>query len=158
MASKYQTNIKLYTKAKVENLEKPTISILMDTIIDNNRKVTLEIFSNRNANKIELLTKTPLILKSFIINNEVLKGDAESDDVIDLQRGTLLSYYRTSKDEKIILQLVADRSQKFDLDILEIKYDLFTNNAFNIKPRTSEMMPMPFVLNDATVIKTNLKF
>ncbi|MCF6181697.1 M20/M25/M40 family metallo-hydrolase [Lutibacter sp.] len=157
MASKYHTNIKLYTKAKIENLQKPTISVLMDTIIDNNRKVTLEIFSNRNANKVELLTKTPLKLKSFIINNEVLKGNAKSADVIDLQKGTLLSYYRTSKDEKIILQLVADKNQKYDLDILEIKYDLFTNNAFNVKPRTSKMMPMPFVLSDATVIKTNLK-
>jgi hypothetical protein len=158
MASKYHTNIKLYTKAKIKNLIQPTISVLKDTIMDNDRKVILEIFSNRNANKIELLSKIPIKLKSFIINNQGLKGDDKSVYVLDLQKGTLLSYYRTSKDEKITLEMVSDKNQKLDLDILEVKYDLFTNSAFDIKPRTSEMMPMPFVLNDATVVKTNLKF
>jgi len=158
LASKYHTNIKLYSKAKIENLAKPTISILKDTLINNNRKVIIEIISNRNANKVELLTKIPLKLKSFIINSIPLKIKSNSEFVLDIQKGTILSYYRTSKDEKIILEMVGDKNLKFDLDVLEVKYDLFTNSAFNISPRTKEMMPMPFVLNDATVIKTNMQF
>ncbi|MDX1830062.1 MAG: M20/M25/M40 family metallo-hydrolase [Lutibacter sp.] len=157
MASKYHTNIKLYSKAKIENLAKPTISILKDTLINNNRKVTIEIISNRNANKVELLTEKPLQLKSFIINNEPLKNNSNSEYVLNMQKGTILTYYRTSKDEKIILEMVGDKDQKLDMDMLEIKYDLFTNPLFTIKPRTNKMMPMPFVLNDATVIKTNIK-
>jgi len=158
MASKYRTNIKLYAKAKIENLAQPTISILKDTLINNNRKVIFEISSNRNANKIEILTKKPLKLKSFIINKEALKNNSSSEYVLDMQKGTVLSYYRTSPNEKIILEMVGDKNQKVDLDILEVKYDLFTNPLFSVKPRTNIMMPMPFVLNDATVIKTNFQF
>ncbi|MGV6844744.1 MAG: peptidase M28, partial [Lutibacter sp.] len=157
MASKYHTNIQLYTKAKIENLAKPTISILKDTLIDNNRKIIFEISSNRNANKVELLSKKPIKLKSFIINGEALKKNSNSEFVLDMQKGTLLSYYRTSPNEKIILEMVGDKNQKVNLDILEVKYDLFTNPLFSIKPRTDIMMPMPFVLNDATIIKTNFK-
>lgn len=158
MASKYHTNIKLYTKAKIENLLKPTISILKDTLINNNRKIIIEIISNRNANKIELLTKNSLKLKSFVVNNEPLKHISNSKYVLNMQKGTILTYYRTSKDEKIRLEMIVDKDQKIDMDMLEIKYDLFTNPLFTIKPRTNKMMPMPFVLNDATVIKSNIKF
>lgn len=158
MASKYHTNIKLYSKAKIENLPKPTISILKDTLINNDRKIVIEIISNRNANKIELLTEKPLKLKSFVVNNEPLKHISNSKYVLNMQNGTILTYYRTSKDEKIRLEMIVDKDQKIDMDMLEIKYDLFTNSLFAIKPRTNKMMPMPFVLNDATVIKSNIKF
>jgi len=157
-ASKYKTNIQLYTKAKIINLKKPLISIVLDTIIDADRKVTLRIESLRNANKIELMTKTPIRFKSFIINKEPLKNNTNGKYVFSVEKGTIMNYYRTSKDEIIDIEFVVDKNQVMDIDILEAKYDLFTNLQFNIIPRTEIMMPMPFVLNDATVIKTNIKF
>ena len=75
-----------------------------------------------------------------------------------IKSGSILSYYRTETDEIIDLEFVVDANQKLDIDIFESKYDLFTNPLFTIAPRASSMLPMPFVLNDATVIKTNIKF
>ena len=156
-ASKYKTNIKLFTKTAIRNLEKPLISIVSDTIIDSRRKVNLHIESLRNANKIELLTKTPIQFKSFKVNDEPFKNNINSKNVFSVEEGTILSYYRTSKDEIIEIKFVVDKNQVIDIDVLEAKYDLFTNPQFSIIPRTEIMMPMPFVLNDATVIKTNIK-
>lgn len=158
LASKYKTNIQLYTKASVINLEKPVISIILDTIDGADRKLTLRIESLRNANKIELLTKTPVQFKSFMVNHESLKKDTSGKYVFSVEKGTIMSFYRTSKDEIIEIAFVVDKNQVMDIDVLEAKYDLFTNPQFKITPRAELMMPMPFVLNDATVIKTNLKF
>ncbi|HSQ45790.1 MAG TPA: hypothetical protein VLM44_02610, partial [Lutibacter sp.] len=81
-----------------------------------------------------------------------------SEYVFSVQKGTIMNFYRTSKDEIIEIEFVVDKNQVMDIDVLESKYDLFTNSQFKITPRTELMMPTPFVLNDATVIKTNLKF
>ena len=157
-ASKYKTNIQMHAKATVINMQKPVISIVSDTIIGTDRKLTLRIESPRNANKIELLTKTPIKFKSFLVNKEPVKNNRNGKYVFSVEKGTIMNFYRTSKDEIMEIEFVVDKNQVMDIDILEAKYDLFTNPQFKITPRTEVMMPMPFVLNDATVIKTNLKF
>lgn len=156
-ASKYKTGIKLHTKTNIKNLQKPFITIVSDTIINTNRKICLSIKSERNANKIELLTNTPIQFKSFIVNEEPI-SKSDSKYVFSVNSGTIMSYYLTSEDEVLDLEFVVEQHQKFDIDVLEAKYDLFTNVEFNTTPRLETMMPMPFVLNDATVIKTNIKF
>lgn len=156
--SKYRTNIQLHAKATIINLEKPVISIVSDTIIGADRKLVLRIESPRNANKVELLTKAPIQFKSFMVNKEPLKNDTNGQYVFSVEKGTIMNFYRTSKDEIIEIEFVVDKNQVIDIDILEAKYDLFSNPQFKITPRTELMMPTPFVLNDATVIKTNLKF
>ncbi len=156
-ASKYKTAIQLYTKTKVLNLEKPIITIVSDTIINADRKVCLSIFSARNANKIELLTNIPISFKSFKVNEKTVSNKSASQYVFSIDKGTIMSYYRTKEDEIIDLEFVVDQHQKIDIDIIEAKFDLFTNPVFHTTPRSEIMMPMPFVLNDATVIKTNIK-
>ncbi len=156
-ASKYKTNIQLFTKTAIRNLEKPVITIVEDTIIGANRKLALHIESPRNANKIELLTKTPIQFKSFMVNGESLERIKNSKYVFSAKSGTIMSFYRTSKDEIMEIEFLVDKNQTVDIDVLEAKFDLFSNQQFKISPRTEVMMPMPFVLNDATIIKTNIK-
>jgi hypothetical protein len=157
-SSKYNSKVKLHQKAFVKALQKPTIKIVTDTIVENDRQILLQILSVRNANKIELLTNIPVKFKSFIVNNEALKNKSESNNVLSVNKGTIMSYFRTSEEEMVNVQFTVAKDQHFDLEVLEIKYDLLTNTEFEIEPRTELMMPMPFVLNDATVIKTNLIF
>jgi hypothetical protein len=157
-ASKYKTNIQFHTKTEIRNLQKPLISIVSDTIIGVDRKLNLRIESPRNANKIELLTKTPIQFKAFMVNKEPVKNDRNGKYVFSVVKGTIMNFYRTSKKEIVDIEFTVDKNQELDIDILEAKYDLFTNPQFKITPRTEVMMPMPFVLNDATVIKTNIKF
>jgi hypothetical protein len=157
-ASKYNTKIELHTKTKIKNFEKPSISIVCDTIIDSDRKICLSIVSNRNANKIELLANNPIQFKSFKVNDEELRLEDNKEFVLEISKGTIMSYFITEEKELIYLELVVSKNQKFDIDVLEAKFDLFTNPQFNIQPRSKNMIPTPFVLNDATVIKSNLKF
>lgn len=156
-ASKYKTSIQLHAKTEVLDLEKPLITIVSDTILNSDRKICLSILSVRNANKVELLTKTPIHFKSFKVNEEAVSNKSTSEYVFSIDKGTIMSYYRTKENEIIDIEFVVDQNQIIDIDLLEAKFDIFTNPIFNITPRSEIMMPMPFVLNDATVIKTNIK-
>jgi phosphoribosyl-dephospho-CoA transferase len=93
-----------------------------------------------------------------MVNKEPVRNDRNGKYVFSAEKGTIMNFYRTSKDEILEIEFMVDKNQVMDIDVLEAKYDLFTNPQFKITPRTEMMMPMPFVLNDATVIKTNLKF
>ena len=156
-ASKYHTKIKLFVNTNVKDLEKPIIIIKEDSSQTNFRKVTLTFYSKRNANKVEFISNIPLELYALNVNGESRPKNANGK-ARSIEYGTVLSYYRTSPDELITIEMEAPKSQKFDFDVLEVKYDLFTNHNFSILPRRDYMMPMPFVTNDATIIKTQLKF
>jgi len=157
-ASKYKTSIQLHAITEVKEFKKPTITVVSDTIVNNERKVCLSIQSLRNANKVELLTKIPTVFKVFKVNETVVPNKIDKNLGLSMAEGTLMSYYFTEENEIIDLEFVVDKNQKFDIDVLEVKYDLFTNPQFNVTPRSEIMMPMPFVTSDATVIKTNIKF
>ena len=156
-SSKYKTKIKWHQKAEIKTLEKPTIQIISDSIFNNERRICLSITSNRKANRIELLANNTIKFKAFKVNDEALKKK-RNKFVLEVDKSPLMTYYLSEENEIIDLEFVVDENQKFNLDILEAKYDLYTNPQFEIKARTEEMMPMPFVLNDATVVKTNIQF
>ena len=156
-SSKYKTTIKQYTNAEVKPLLKPIIEVVSDTIINLDRHICFSVLSQRTANKVEIFTKTPIQFKSLIINGEALKKEKENEFVFEVDKGTVLSYFLTDKDELIDIEIIVEKDTEINLDILEIKFDLLENSNFSITPRTSEMIPTPFVINDATIIKKNIK-
>jgi hypothetical protein len=45
----------------------------------------------------------------------------------------------------------------FDMELMESSFDLMQNPLFSISKRTAWMMPTPFVLTDAVIIKQRIK-
>ena len=90
--------------------------------------------------RIFLQKHKPIKFKSFKINNEELKNKLKSEYVLNVNYGTIMRYFRTSEDEIIEMEIVVDKNQKFDFDVFEIKYDLFTNPEFEIILRSENMM------------------
>jgi len=43
------------------------------------------------------------------------------------------------------------------MSLLEASFDLMHNPAFDVKKRSADMMPTPFVLNDAVIIRERIK-
>jgi hypothetical protein len=61
-----------------------------------------------------------------------------------------LSYWLTSGTDSLHIQYKVVHP---DWEIFEIKYDLPGHPGFPSKPRAENQMPIPFVINDATIIK-----
>ena len=96
----------------------------------------------------QFLTKKNLLLYQFKVN-DILIDEGKNYEV---RSGAFLSYYLGSKDKKVTLSFYVNLDQNLDLTLNEISYDLLTNKKLSIKPRAEDMMPMPFVTNDAIII------
>ncbi len=155
IASKYRTTIRKYADAPVKDLTPPLASITLDTIVNNQRKVQLTIESKRNANRIELLSKSAIPFYTFGVNGAYAKS--KSKIAYLSSQGSVLTYYLSEPNEKVVIDFSIPKKEKPSFTILEAKYDLFTNPIFNITPRTNEMIPTPFVLNDASVVRVGVE-
>lgn len=158
IASKYKTNIKLFSKAPVIPVEKPAVSVVLDTVSPQRKKVCLSVISHRNAHRIEVISNEKVLFYSFKVNGEMMDNKAGNHTLFSVNKGTVMVFYRTKPDEILDIEFEVDKNLDLNFDVVEARYDLFSNPHFDIAPRNKQMMPMPFVLNDATVTTTNIKF
>jgi len=162
-ASKYGTSFKLYKEAVLINFKQPTVTILEDTIIDSVRKIHIQIIPQRKANRLELISNNILHFKGFSINEETLSTKDKEEYIFTTEKSKhILNYYFTEKGESLNLKIIIPKDEKPELELFEASYDIFTNPLIkqisnNPKPRSEIMMPMPFVLNDAILIKKKIK-
>ena len=142
-----------HKKTAYRNITSSTITVGFDTIIGDKRLLELEIVPKRNAHKFEFITNNKLTLKQFKVN-DVLVNNGKKYTV---KKGTLLIYYMANSDENITLTFSIQKDEKLAITLNEVSYDLLENTNFSIRPRSAEMMPMPFITNDAIIISKKLK-
>ncbi|PHR73671.1 MAG: peptidase M28 [Lutibacter sp.] len=159
-ASKYYSKYKLYKKTDTVSLKAPIATILLDSIEGENRHIKLRIETLRNADRIELLAKDSIAFTSFIVNGEALKQPKKQSYIFDTgKRKNVLSYYFTKPNEVLELGYVINSKVNPTLEIQEVKYDLFTNQLLKVELRKdNKMMPTPFVINDATIVRKEIRF
>ncbi|MDB4204625.1 peptidase M28, partial [Polaribacter sp.] len=152
--SKYNTRFKYAKKTTYKAISSSEIRTELDTLIGKKRFLELTITPKRKINKLEFLTKSKLTLYQFKVN-DVLVNQGKKHS---LKSGTFLVYHLGNNDKEVTLSFSVNVGQILDLTLNEISYDLLTNKNFNLKPRTEDMMPMPFVTNDAIIISKQLDF
>ncbi len=162
-ASKYSTGYKLRKNTQPIDLAQPIIEIVQDTLIGNDRKIKLKITPQRKVNRMEMIANNNIHIKEFEVNGEILNPKNNEKYVFTTERNNhILSYYFTKENEILNIAFTIPKSENPELEILEASYDLFTNPKIKslipeIIPRNEIMMPMPFVLNDAIIIKKKIE-
>ncbi|MHC9089348.1 M28 family peptidase [Tenacibaculum sp. IMCC1] len=151
--SKYNTSFNYYQKAENKNIRISNIKIHQDTIVNNQRNISLTITPTRNIDKYELYTNTQIELTNFTVNETLYdKGKAFTAD-----KGTLLIYQMANTNKDLTISFTIDKNTQPDIVINEISNDLLSHPKFTIRPRSEIMMPMPFVVNDAIICTRKLK-
>ncbi len=164
--SKYRTGIQLHKKTKVKNITPPEITIFYDTIIGDYRNINFSIIPKRNVNRIELKAKNNITFLGFKVNDIDVPLTKGYDFVFktNKKRKHILSYYITDAQEVLNIRFSIPKDQKPSIVIKEISYDLLKSPLFNIEPlyhitpRNKQMIPTPFVINDAIIVKKQLDF
>ena len=151
--SKYNTSFSYHIKTDYKNISSSSINIEFDTIIDDKRLLELVITPTRKVNKFEFITNNKLTLQQFKVNDALVNKGKN----YEAKKGTFLIYYMASSDDDVTLSFTINKDESLDFVLNEVTYDLLTNPKFSIKPRSEEMMPMPFVTNDAIIISKKLK-
>jgi hypothetical protein len=154
--TKNKYNSKFTYAVKAENIPIKTSEITkdLDTIIDNKRILKFTIKSTRRINKYELSLRDSLYFNHLFVNDiPVNEGKYFS-----INKGTFLVYHMANADEKLQIEISIPKKEKPIIFLNEISYDLLDNPLLKVNPRAKNMMPMPFVTNDAIITIQKILF
>jgi hypothetical protein len=152
--SKYGSQYTFITAAPLINVAKPTIEFLRDTIKGNQHLYKIKITPNRAVNRYDLFLKNDIQINNFIANG--VKSIHYKSNIASKTTGKLLMYYVVDN-LPLEMEFSINAKQKLDLELLESSFDLLSNPLLKVKPRKSWMIPTPFVLNNAVIIRQKVK-
>lgn len=156
IASKYGTGFTYATEASKKELVAPQAVIGHDTIIDEFRHVELCITPQRKAHRIEVFSDVSNVFKTATLNGVVIEKDKGTDQVFAKRKTNRLFSYYISDEDPLDIQLVLPKEQKTTFIIYETSFDLLNSESFNVPKRADYMIPKPFVLNDAVIVKKSI--
>lgn len=149
MDSKYKSGFTYTQEAPVKQVPMPLIETLKDTTYNNLRHIDVKITPQRNVNRMEVFTNETLYT-SLSINGLTAKNPNN-------KWKRLTSYY-VSDNEPLELSFTVKPDATPELILYEASFDLMKNPLFSIPARAKNMMPRPFVLNDAIIVKKTIRF
>lgn len=152
--SKYSSGFTYSADTPKIALAKPTIAFLQDSVRGNTRFLKIKITPNRNVNRYDIFGDPKMAFNNFKANGTAPLGQKGSQ--LERKGAKVLSYYVVNN-EPLVMQFSIDAKTVFDMTLIESSFDLLTNPLLKVEKRASWMMPTPFVLNDAVVIKEKIK-
>lgn len=152
--SKYNSVFNFTAKADLKSISGPSIQFNKDTIINARKHYLITISPNRKVNRYDIFANENMDFYNLKANGVSLIGWKEAKYRRNGKK--ILSYYVVDN-EPLLLSFTLDASTKLDMELMESSFDLMENPQFSIPKRPSWMIPTPFVLNDAVVIRQKIK-
>ncbi|WP_046743210.1 M28 family peptidase [Kordia zhangzhouensis] len=147
--SKYSAGFTYTQDAPIKSVPLPKIETVQDSIYNDLRHVTIKVCPQRTVNRMEVFGAG----KDF----ESMTVNGEAFTKVPTKRSNRLISYYVSDNEALEVSFTLKPSTKTQLIIYEASYDLLNNPLFSIPPRDKNMMPRPFVLNDAVIVKKTIE-
>lgn len=154
LPSKYKTGFTFTADAPMKVLSRPVVEFLKDSVVGGNRYLKIRITPTRKVNRYDVFANENLVIQNFKANGLTLLGQKGSK--YERKGRKLLSYYVVDQ-LPLEIEFNVAASSILDLDLMESSFDLMNNPLFTMAKRADWMMPTPFVLNDAVIIKQKLK-
>ena len=134
-------------------VSKPTIEFLKDSLGGNLRYITLQITPNRTVNRYDIYASNKMSVSNLVANGATSIGQSETKNNVTSTK--ILTYYVVNN-EPLELQFSIYATSVFDMNMIESSFDLLTNSTLKIRKRLDWMMPMPFVITDALILKQKI--
>lgn len=157
LGSKYGTSFIHQAKAKPIALKTPIFSITKDTVVNGERIVRLCVAHQRSTSTIYAFSKQREQFNSFTINNIAIDFNTLSESKIAKKGDYSLFSYWVVDNEPLEITCSFNDTIYPSIEFITVSHDLISNSSFNIPERTKEMIPKPFVVNDAVMIKKTVK-
>ncbi len=153
--SKYGSKFTFASDAPEKYIERPEIAFIKDTIIGNYRHLKIRIAPQRaKVNRYDIFANEKMVFYNFVANGAKALGQKGS--TYQRKDRKIVSYYVVDN-APLELQFSIDKNTPLDLSLMESSFDLLDQTGFAVAKRPSWMMPTPFVLNDAVVLKMKIK-
>ena len=154
--SKYASGFTSSKKAPLKTVMQPKIEVSNDTVIGDFRHFNICIMPQRSVQRMEVFSDSTMIYKSFKINGvDAYRKEGDDNVFTNRYKNRLFSYF-VSDEEPLEMMITVPKGQKTSLELFEASFDLLENNQFTVPERDRNMIPKPFVLNDAIIIKKTI--
>ena len=154
--SKYSKGYSFATEAPVKNIPLFEAVLNKDTIINDIKKRTFTIIPKRNVNQISLYVAEDVVFIFLSFNGQSLPLNNNKNNASQkIKSKELVRYYVSDKDSlEVSYEVLKD--QKVSFTVMEYSYDLLDHPQFTINNRAENMMPKPFLVTDAVIVKKKI--
>ena len=154
--SKYAKGYSFAVEAPAKKIPLFKAVLNSDTIINDIKKRTFTIIPNRNVNQISLYVAEGVEFDFLSFNGQSLPlNNNENRASQKIKSKELVRYYVSDKDSLEVSYEVS-KDQKVSFTVMEYSYDLLDHPQFKINNRAENMMPKPFVVSDAIIVKKKI--
>ena len=154
LKSKYNSRFTYTADAPMKVLSRPIVEFLKDSVVGSHRYLKIRITPTRKVNRYDVFAHESLVVQNFKANGLSLLGQKNSK--YERKGKKLLSYYVVDQ-LPLEIEFSVPTSSILDIDLMESSFDLMNNPLFQMAKRADWMMPTPYVLNDAVIIKEKIK-
>lgn len=152
--SKYDTQFTYAAQAPVKQLAQPGIEFLRDSVVGQFRYLKIRISPNRKVNRYDIFANEKISFYHFKANGV---PQLEQKGVKMNRNGKKILSYYVVDNAPLEMQFAIDKGALLDMQLLESSFDLMYHPLFKMSKRENWMMPTPFVLNDAVIIKKRIQ-
>jgi len=127
-----------------------------DSLFSDKDVYTYDITAQRDTNLFYICSKKPISFYNIRFNGEeYLKINKE--DVFAFtttkENTKIISYYLADGLNNLQIEFEVAKGVKPELELFDISFNLMNHQKFKITPRAKTMMPSPFIINDAIILK-----
>lgn len=161
--SKYSSGFIYNAPAREISVQEPGIVFeQMETVdsVKNTSRYSLKIAPNRKIHRMELFADLDVNFEEFTVNS--LEADSvnlgsQAFHIFTKRWNKRLLTYHAANQDTLRIEFVTDPEKLPEFTLYEASYDLLENQELQVPAREKNMMPRPFVLNDAVIIKKTIK-
>jgi hypothetical protein len=155
-SSKYNTGFTFSKKAYIKPLTLPYIDKQRDTVIGDLRHVKLFITPQRAVNRMEFFADSTYTFLAFRLNGMKVDKPQNAISVFANRSGNRLFSYYVSDEKYLEMEFIIPANQKTEFTLYSSSNDMMDNPLFDVPKRPTDMIPKPFVLNDAVIVKKTI--
>ncbi len=162
-SSKYGSGFTFKTEAPVVDIREPGIvfnKLNISDSLQNINRYSLKIAPNRKINRMELFVDRSFNFEEFTVNGLVADSiylGANPFHVFTKRWVDRLLIYHAANRDTLRLEFAIHGENLPDFILYEASYDLLENEILKVPERDINMIPRPFVLNDAVILKKTIK-
>ncbi len=152
-SSKYNSQYTFMADAPKKSIKESTIEFIKDSIVGEKRFVKIKITPNRNVNRYDVFVNNKINIQNFKANGVI----ANKGEVVDLDENNVLISYFVVNNIPLEIEFQTDSKAIIDMELKESSFDLLTNPLFSMAERNTKMMPKPFIMTDAIIVKQKIR-
>lgn len=157
LSNKHKDAVQRYAETPDKQVVPATLLKVKDTVIGELRNITYHIIQQRRLNEIAFVSTTALNLKTLEVQGVTFDKKVAGNAVELKEHERLLTYFFTNADEQLEISFSFNKNENPVIELFEVSHDLLLDRKFGLRDRNLGMMPKPFVVNDAVIVRRKLK-